>query len=155
MQRLEGLLHHGLGVRPRHQRRVRQCERKPPKLLHAKNARDRLAVDAAPCVVIELRCLRRRESPRLRCDQAGQIETEHGADQKPRVELGRIDSTGGEAGSERIRTYNFPQGRVTDHRINLTLYKLPQVISGEALGELIDALVTQHQADLLAAEGVQ
>jgi peptide chain release factor 1 len=54
--------------------------------------------------------------------------------------------------SERIRTYNFPQGRVTDHRINLTLYKLPQVIAGEALGELIDALVTEHQAALLAAE---
>ena len=56
--------------------------------------------------------------------------------------------------SERIRTYNFPQGRVTDHRINLTLYKLPQVIEGEALDEVIDALVTQHQADLLAAEGM-
>jgi peptide chain release factor 1 len=55
--------------------------------------------------------------------------------------------------SERIRTYNFPQGRVSDHRINLTLYKLPQVIEGEALGELIDALVTEHQASLLAAEG--
>ena len=55
--------------------------------------------------------------------------------------------------SERIRTYNFPQGRVTDHRINLTLYKLPQVISGEALGELIDALTTEHQAALLAAQG--
>jgi peptide chain release factor 1 len=55
--------------------------------------------------------------------------------------------------SERIRTYNFPQARVTDHRINLTLYKLPQVIEGEALGEIIDALVTEHQAELLAAEG--
>jgi peptide chain release factor 1 len=55
--------------------------------------------------------------------------------------------------SERIRTYNFPQGRVTDHRINLTLYKLPQVIAGEALGELVDALTTEHQAALLAAEG--
>jgi peptide chain release factor 1 len=55
--------------------------------------------------------------------------------------------------SERIRTYNFPQGRVTDHRINLTLYKLPQVMEGEALGEIIDALVTQHQAELLAAAG--
>jgi peptide chain release factor 1 len=55
--------------------------------------------------------------------------------------------------SERIRTYNFPQGRVTDHRINLTLYKLPQVISGEALHELIDALITEHQASLLASEG--
>jgi peptide chain release factor 1 len=56
--------------------------------------------------------------------------------------------------SERIRTYNFPQGRVTDHRINLTLHKLPQIIEGEALGEVIDALVTEHQAELLAAEGV-
>jgi peptide chain release factor 1 len=54
--------------------------------------------------------------------------------------------------SERIRTYNFPQGRVTDHRINLTLYKLPQVIAGEALGEMIDALTTEHQAALLAEE---
>ena len=56
--------------------------------------------------------------------------------------------------SERIRTYNFPQGRVTDHRINLTLYKLPQILEGEALGEIIDALITEHQAVLLAAEGV-
>ena len=55
--------------------------------------------------------------------------------------------------SERIRTYNFPQGRVTDHRINLTLYNLPKVMEGEALGEVIDALITEHQAELLAAEG--
>ncbi|HET7717644.1 MAG TPA: peptide chain release factor 1 [Bauldia sp.] len=54
--------------------------------------------------------------------------------------------------SERIRTYNFPQGRVTDHRINLTLYKLDQVLSGEALDEIIEALITDHQASLLAAE---
>jgi len=57
--------------------------------------------------------------------------------------------------SERIRTYNFPQGRVSDHRINLTLYKLPQVMEGEALGELIDALVAEHQAEQLAAEEAQ
>jgi peptide chain release factor 1 len=56
--------------------------------------------------------------------------------------------------SERIRTYNFPQGRVTDHRINLTLYKLPQVLSGESLDELLDALITEHQASQLAAEGI-
>ena len=56
--------------------------------------------------------------------------------------------------SERIRTYNFPQGRVTDHRINLTLYNLPKVMEGEALGEVIDALITEHQAELLAAEGI-
>jgi peptide chain release factor 1 len=55
--------------------------------------------------------------------------------------------------SERIRTYNFPQGRVSDHRIELTLYKLPQIMEGEALGELIDALVTEHNAELLAAQG--
>src|SRR5918993_53594 len=54
--------------------------------------------------------------------------------------------------SERIRTYNFPQGRVTDHRINLTLYKLEDVLEGNALDELIDALVTEHQAAQLAAE---
>jgi peptide chain release factor 1 len=54
--------------------------------------------------------------------------------------------------SERIRTYNFPQGRVTDHRINLTLYKLEEVIAGTALDEIVDALITEHQAGLLAAE---
>jgi peptide chain release factor 1 len=54
--------------------------------------------------------------------------------------------------SERIRTYNYPQGRVSDHRINLTLYKLPQILEGEALGEIIDALVAEHQAAQLAAE---
>ncbi|MDX2290068.1 MAG: peptide chain release factor 1 [Hyphomicrobiaceae bacterium] len=53
--------------------------------------------------------------------------------------------------SQRIRTYNFPQGRVTDHRINLTLHKLDEVISGTALDELIDPLITSHQAELLAA----
>jgi len=51
--------------------------------------------------------------------------------------------------SERIRTYNFPQGRVSDHRINLTLYKLPQIMEGD-LDELIDALAAEHQAELLA-----
>lgn len=52
--------------------------------------------------------------------------------------------------SERIRTYNYPQGRVTDHRINLTLYKLDEVVAGEALGEIIDALVMEDQAERLA-----
>ena len=55
--------------------------------------------------------------------------------------------------SERIRTYNFPQGRVSDHRINLTLYKLPEIMEGEALGEMVDALVAEHQAEQLAARG--
>jgi len=52
--------------------------------------------------------------------------------------------------SERIRTYNFPQGRVTDHRINLTLYKIDKVMIGEALDEIIDALVAEDQAERLA-----
>ncbi len=52
--------------------------------------------------------------------------------------------------SERIRTYNFPQGRVTDHRIDLTLHKLDQVLEGSALDEIVDALVAEEQASLLA-----
>jgi peptide chain release factor 1 len=72
------------------------------------------------------------------------IDSERAADRRGQVGSGDR--------SERIRTYNFPQGRVTDHRINLTLYKLPQVMEGEALGEVIDALITEHQAELLAAE---
>jgi peptide chain release factor 1 len=73
------------------------------------------------------------------------LDSERSADRRGQVGSGDR--------SERIRTYNFPQGRVTDHRINLTLYKLPQVIAGEALGELIDALTTEHQAAQLAAQG--
>jgi len=52
--------------------------------------------------------------------------------------------------SERIRTYNFPQGRVTDHRINLTLYNLPEIVSGNGLAEMIDALIAEDQAERLA-----
>ena len=52
--------------------------------------------------------------------------------------------------SERIRTYNFPQARVTDHRINLTLYNLPKVIDGEALDDLINPLIAEDQAARLA-----
>ena len=54
--------------------------------------------------------------------------------------------------SERIRTYNFPQGRLTDHRINLTLYKLDRIITGDELDEVIEALITEDQASRLAAE---
>jgi peptide chain release factor 1 len=56
--------------------------------------------------------------------------------------------------SQRIRTYNFPQGRVTDHRINLTLYSLDRIIQGEGLDEIIDALTADRQARLLAAQAV-
>jgi peptide chain release factor 1 len=72
------------------------------------------------------------------------LDAERSADRKSQVGSGDR--------SERIRTYNFPQGRLTDHRINLTLYKLDKIITGEALDEVIDALTTEHQAALLAAQ---
>ncbi len=64
----------------------------------------------------------------------------------------RASQVGSGDRSERIRTYNFPQGRMTDHRINLTLYKLDQVMTGD-LDEVIDALTTDNQARLLAEMG--
>ncbi|MDP2794202.1 MAG: peptide chain release factor 1 [Sulfurisoma sp.] len=77
------------------------------------------------------------------------------ADMQERERAQKIASTrkslvGSGDRSERIRTYNFPQGRVTDHRINLTLYKLAMVMDGD-LDELIGALTAEHQAELLAA----
>ena len=68
-------------------------------------------------------------------------EAERAADRKAQVGSGDR--------SERIRTYNFPQGRVTDHRINLTLYKLDEILSGN-LDMLIDPLLQEQQAELLA-----
>jgi peptide chain release factor 1 len=74
--------------------------------------------------------------------------------ERERLDAERSAARRGQIGSgdrsERIRTYNFPQGRVTDHRINLTLYKLDQVMEGPALEELVQALITNHQATLLA-----
>ena len=55
--------------------------------------------------------------------------------------------------SQRIRTYNFPQGRVTDHRVNLTLYSLDRIMEGEGLDDIIDALTAERQAELLAQQG--
>jgi peptide chain release factor 1 len=78
--------------------------------------------------------------------------------ERSRQDAARAAERKGQVGSgdrsERIRTYNFPQGRVTDHRINLTLYNLPKVIEGEALGEIVDALITENQAALLAAQDI-
>ncbi len=68
-----------------------------------------------------------------------------------RTEARRLQVGSGDR-SERIRTYNFPQGRVTDHRVGLTLYKLDQIVAGDALDEVIEALILDHQASLLAAE---
>jgi peptide chain release factor 1 len=62
----------------------------------------------------------------------------------------RKEQVGSGDRSERIRTYNFPQGRITDHRINLTLYNLPKVIEGDALDDVINALITDDQAARLA-----
>lgn len=77
--------------------------------------------------------------------------------ERQRLDAERSAERRGQVGSgdrsERIRTYNFPQGRVTDHRINLTLYNLPKVIAGDALGEIIEPLITENQAAQLAAEG--
>jgi peptide chain release factor 1 len=76
--------------------------------------------------------------------------------ERARIAAERSATRKGQVGSgdrsERIRTYNFPQGRLTDHRINLTLYKLPEIIEGPALEEVIDALITHHQAELLAEQ---
>ena len=71
-----------------------------------------------------------------------ELENARSADRKGQVGTGDR--------SERIRTYNFPQGRVTDHRINLTLYNIDKVMDGGALDELVEALVSEDQAAKLA-----
>ncbi|WP_411817429.1 peptide chain release factor 1 [Hyphococcus sp. DH-69] len=74
--------------------------------------------------------------------------------ERQRVDAERAAERKGMVGSgdrsERIRTYNYPQSRVSDHRINLTLYKLSEIVAGDGLGEVIDALITQDRADRLA-----
>ncbi len=79
---------------------------------------------------------------RLYDAQRGQLDADRAAARKEQVGSGDR--------SERIRTYNFPQGRVTDHRINLTLYTLPKVMEGEALDEVVEALIAEDQAARLA-----
>ncbi len=81
---------------------------------------------------------------RLLDTQVAQQQAEHAATRKLLVGSGDR--------SERIRTYNYPQGRVTDHRINLTLYKLDEIVDG-GLEQLIEPLVNEYQADQLAALG--
>jgi peptide chain release factor 1 len=75
--------------------------------------------------------------------------------QRAALDSARADARKSQVGSgdrsERIRTYNFPQGRVTDHRINLTLYNLPKVMEGEALDDVINPLIAEDQAARLAA----
>ena len=74
--------------------------------------------------------------------QQEQLNKERAVDRKNQVGSGDR--------SERIRTYNFPQGRVTDHRINLTLYKIDEVMNGTALDEIIEALITEDQLSRLS-----
>jgi peptide chain release factor 1 len=83
---------------------------------------------------------------RLYDQQQGAIEAAHAAERKSQVGTGDR--------SERIRTYNFPQSRVSDHRIEKTLYKIDDVINGTALDEFIDALMTEDEAEKIAALGV-
>ena len=70
------------------------------------------------------------------------------SEQKDAISANRKEQVGTGDRSERIRTYNFPQGRMTDHRINLTLYKLDDIINGD-IGDVLDALATYHQTELL------
>ncbi len=85
----------------------------------------------------------------LKILRARLYEAERGARDAERA-ANRKSQVGSGDRSERIRTYNFPQGRVTDHRINLTLYKIDKVMIGEALDELIDALLAEDEAARLA-----
>jgi len=77
-----------------------------------------------------------------------EAERERAASQRAEARKSQVGS--GDR-SQRIRTYNFPQGRVTDHRINLTLHKIDQILEGVALDEIVDRLITEHQASELAA----
>ncbi len=83
--------------------------------------------------------------------QARMLDIEVSKQQHEESESRRLQVGSGDR-SERIRTYNFPQGRMTDHRINLTLYKLEEIMAG-ALSEVIDPLIAEHQAQLLAEFG--
>ena len=102
-------------------------------------------------LVVECQDERSQQQNKARAMQvlASRIYAAQVAEQQAREASERRSLVGSGDRSERIRTYNFPQGRVTDHRINLTLYKLDAVLNGD-LDEIITALVTQHQADELA-----
>jgi peptide chain release factor 1 len=83
---------------------------------------------------------------RARIYEAEQIKKDAERAAARKIQVGSGDR------SERIRTYNFPQGRVTDHRINLTLYKIEQIMQGDGLDDVVDALAAEHQAALLSEQ---
>ena len=84
--------------------------------------------------------------------QAKLLEQEQSRQESEIAESRKIQVGSGDR-SQRIRTYNYPQGRVTDHRINLTLYKLDEILAGQ-LDVLINPLMQEHQADLLVESGI-
>ena len=91
---------------------------------------------------IEARRAKKEEEAKILADAEAKRAAEEASTRKSLVGSGDR--------SERIRTYNFPQGRVTDHRINLTIYRLDEVVEGD-LKQLIDPILQEHQADLLAS----
>lgn len=100
------------------------------------DARSQHKNKAAALVVLRTR-LYEQERNRIQSEEAGARKSMVGSGDR----------------SERIRTYNFPQGRVTDHRINLTLHKLPEILEGGGLPEMVDALIAEDQAERLAGLG--
>ncbi len=105
-------------------------------------------------IVIECQQERSQHKNRARAMsllQARLLEAEHSRQQSEQAEARRLQVGSGDR-SQRIRTYNYPQGRVTDHRINLTLYKLDEILAGQ-LDVLVEPLLQEQQAELLAEIG--
>jgi peptide chain release factor 1 len=82
---------------------------------------------------------------------AARIKAKQVDEQNSKIATERRNLIGSGDRSERIRTYNYPQGRCTDHRINLTLYRLEAILEGD-LGEIVESLATHAQAELLAGQ---
>ncbi|MEM7206906.1 MAG: peptide chain release factor 1 [Pseudomonadota bacterium] len=119
---------------------------------HVNKTDSAIRITHAPSgIVVECQDERSQHKNRARAMsllQARLMDAEISRQQSEQSESRRLQVGSGDR-SERIRTYNYPQGRVTDHRINLTLYKLDEVMVG-GLSQVIDPLLTEHQADLLA-----
>lgn len=105
-------------------------------------------------IVVECQDGRSQHSNKAQAMQvlAARIKAKQVDEQQSKIASERKSLIGSGDRSERIRTYNYPQGRITDHRINLTLYKIDAITEGD-MDELINALAAEHQTDLLAALG--